>query len=159
MVTRSRAFGLALLVAVLSPGSIKAQWLVDIGAAWGDTERTLDAGVGHRWGPVALVGGVAAVEHGLAPGYHWNDDRTEITDDTGARFDPREVRTTPYVRFWGRLEVQPSWFGGTLMWDPRNHWALGAFGAVELSPGAQALGEVRWVHTLGYVLAFRLRFL
>jgi hypothetical protein len=156
--SRGRTLTLALLLGLCVPVGLQAQWIVDLAGAWGKEERTLDGGLGYGFGPVALIGGVAAVEHGLQPGLEWSPDKTRIYDALGNPVDPRVGRTSPYTRFWGRAEFQPSWYGGAVMWDPRNHWALGGFGTVALDKHSQAVGEVRWVHTLGYVLAFRLRF-
>jgi hypothetical protein len=152
--------GLATAVCVTFAGQAQAQLIVDLGGAWGTKERTIDAGGGWGFGMIAVVGGVAAVEHGLKPNLVWSPDKTRIYDtaNNDAPVDPRDGRTTPYTRFWARAEVQPSFLGGALMWDPRNHWALGAFGSVDLAPRSQAIAELRWVHTLGYLLAFRLRF-
>lgn len=151
------SLALAGSIAASSPGAVHAQWIVDLAGAWGDKERTIDAGVGYGIGWFSLVGGVAAVEHGLQAPHEWRDDKTRVFNGT-VQVDPRAARTVPFTRGWARLELKPSWWGGAVMWDPRNHPAIGAFGEVKLALNSYMVGEVRWVHTLGHLLAFRLRF-
>jgi hypothetical protein len=99
------------------------------------------------------------VEHGLKPPYVWSSDRTRVYDpaDPNMPVDPRDARTKPFKRLWARLEYQPSWFGAVAMYDPRKHFALGAFGSLHLTARSELIGELRWVHTLGHDLSLRLR--
>jgi hypothetical protein len=150
---------LLLVLFAATPLPLRGQLAVDLAAAWGDDgERTMDLGGGVWWWKLTLTGGIAAVEHGLEPGHYWEADRTEVYDQTDVRTDPRDARTTPYTRFWLRLEYQHSWWGLEGMWDPRNHLAGGPFVAVPISGDMEAQVEARFVKTLGWLAAARLRF-
>lgn len=140
-------------------GEATAQGFVaDLAGAWGREERTVDMGLGMRYWHLNALVGLAAVEHGLKPGLEWTPDKTRIFDTNGNQIDPRDGRTAPWARRWARLELQPAWWGGAVMWDPRNAWALGAFGEINLAGSSYGIGELRWLDGHGFLLAARLRF-
>lgn len=157
MSARALLLRLGLAVAVLVPSPARGQWIFDISGAWGPKERTIDLGAGYSWLSLSAVAGGAAVEGGLKPGLEWTPDRTKVYDAQGRQWDPREARTSPDIKPFFRLEVQPSWWGGVVMWDPRGHVALGAFGSLGLTSRSEVMGELRWGKPVGHNLSVRLR--